>query len=228
MTQDLTHYDARYYTRPTYEQRWNGVGSLRPDQCAAVGYLFGLFDLKKIHALSGCPAESGEPIGPPDNCMKAWKQATELRKAGGGGDPGAIVSIGCGLGLLETTLWTLGEDVRGYDPAPYPRTVWPQSGPSFAPLTMGEAAVEAAADALLLVESLEHVPRAEFWLAFHLFLKKGLRRLIVTNWRDKHPIHRDKTGWDHIEGVDDALYSELSGMGTVRVRVGSHLVVDFT
>lgn len=241
VTQDFSRYDSAYYTRNIAESRWAGRGMLRPDQCAAVGYLYGIFDLARIHEIAGCPRGSHKVCDPPDEVKVAREQVLDLqlaamcdasRRRPYDAFDGPIFSGGCGLGKMEFALAQCSEVVTGCDPSPHALRTWPTSGPEsllLVPDTLAEAAAVAlpAPDVFMLVEAIEHIPGAEFWAVFDRFLERGLRRLIVTNWRDKHPIVPDGSGWDHITRVDDALYDEIAARGTVRVRNGSHLVVDF-
>ncbi len=86
--QDLAGYDRSYYERETTESWFPAHGLPRPDQLAAICYVFGLpFTGKEKNAFSG-------------------------RRS-----PGRIMSIGAGDGWLEKTLENLGCEVTGVDPS---------------------------------------------------------------------------------------------------------------
>lgn len=130
-------------------------------------------------------------------------------------NPGLIVSMGCGQGLLEKKLEDMGYKVIGVDP-------------NFGDIYQGSTRVEKYegldADTLMFVESIEHIPKDEI-LRVVRSLRSGAR-VIVTNFPDFHPIDVDNTGWDHITRIDDDFYNELLDGREPVVRRGSHLVFD--
>jgi 2-polyprenyl-3-methyl-5-hydroxy-6-metoxy-1,4-benzoquinol methylase len=95
--QDLSHYTTDYYRRPIAEHWFAKVGLLRPDQLAAVCYIFGLpFFGDEEYFTYGDPVRT----------------------------PRRVMSIGCGAGDLEAALEQLGVEVLGVDPAPGARALY--------------------------------------------------------------------------------------------------------
>lgn len=132
-------------------------------------------------------------------------------------DPGFILSIGSGAGVLEGVLSHLGHEVVATDPFSgyaacshnFPEAVraWPDS------------------NTILLCESLEHIPADQIEDAI-TFIGENMHgaRLIIVNMLSKWPI--GVNGWDHITPVDDELFDRIAKIGTVWKRDRAHLVVD--
>lgn len=129
-------------------------------------------------------------------------------------DPGKIFSIGCGVGDLEVKLEEMGYDVTGVDP--YAKDVY-----------KGKKLIDAypgGADTIIMCESIEHIPRQDAINIVNGVNRGG--RVVITNWVDFFPIPKDGTGWNHITDVDDGLYNEIVQLFNVKIRKGSHLVMD--
>lgn len=129
--------------------------------------------------------------------------------------PGQVVSIGCGAGRLEAELERLGCDVIGVDPSPGAKELYRGS-------TLVDR-YEGGGDTIVFCESLEHLPVEEIDRIFALIPDHA--RVIVVNWLGWDTIVGNHS-WDHITTVDADLFDRLSDGWNVRVRNGSHLVLD--
>lgn len=190
--QDLSHYTVDYYQRDQAEFWFPRVGLLRPDQLAAICYIFGLpWNGDEGYARSGPP----------------WRT------------PRRVMSIGCGEGHLEEYLEGHGIEVIGVDPSPGAQQLYRGHH-----LQGGVEGIETV-DTVVFCESIEHLPRGLIFSIWDRLPITGVR-VVITNWPSYHPLVPSSDGWDHITRIDDALYDELSTGFYVRVRRGSHLVLD--
>lgn len=130
-------------------------------------------------------------------------------------DPGVVVSIGCGAGKLEARLEQMGCTVIGVDPSPGARELYEGS-------TLVDR-YEGGGDTIVFCESLEHLPVDEIDRIFGLIPDHAT--VIVVNWWGWDTILGDHA-WDHITTVDADLFDRLCDGWNVRVRNGSHLVLD--
>lgn len=181
---DLTRYNTAYYERPVVENWFHRQGLPRPDELAAICYVFGV------------------PFTNPD------RERSDR-------DPGLVVSIGCGAGWLEAELERLGLKVIGVDPSPGAKELY-----------AGERLVDryvGGGDTIVFCESLEHLPVDEIDRIFALIPDHAT--VIIVNWLGWETITGDHA-WDHITTVDGDLFDRLSEGWNVRVRNGSHLVLD--
>lgn len=96
MAQDLSHYDIAYYRRAIVENWFPRHGLLRPDQFAALCYVFGV------------------PFWGDEHQSATYREPGNWR----------VMSIGCGEGALEVELERLGCEVTGVDPSPGARELY--------------------------------------------------------------------------------------------------------
>lgn len=85
-------------------------------------------------------------------------------------------------------------------------------------------------DTIMMVESLEHIPKENFDPVWDKIVAEFHGWFIVTNWPDYHPIWigRDANEHEHCRAVDDNLYNEwVSQSRACLQRHGSHLVLEF-
>ena len=95
--QDFSRYPVGYYRRNWTAERWFPQRSLlRPDQLAALCYVF------------------GAPFWGDEHSRMTWREPPSWR----------VMSIGCGEGYLEVELERLGCEVTGVDPAPGARELY--------------------------------------------------------------------------------------------------------
>jgi 2-polyprenyl-3-methyl-5-hydroxy-6-metoxy-1,4-benzoquinol methylase len=132
--------------------------------------------------------------------------------------PALVVSVGCGEGLLEQEIERRGASVAGIDPGGGRYLGKNKIAELFSQERHGELLAEA--DALVFCEAIEHVPLK----SLQEVLPKFKGRLVVTNIKDYHPIRPNNI--DHITRIDDWVYDWISEFGEVRIRDGSHLVVE--
>lgn len=192
MSQDFSHYTADYYHRHQYEYWFEEHGLLRPDQMAALCYTLNL------------PFTYYEP------CVSGqeWPR-----------DPGLIMSIGCGTGMLEHALEKLGYTVIGVDPAPGAKELY------HGKYLQDDIAGIADCGTVIFCESLEHLPWEIIWQIWERIPPWPHVRVIVVNWPGFFPIPVTSE-WDHITELNDKMYDKLAAGFTPVVRWGSHLVLD--
>ena len=252
-----SHYTREHFTRNTIEIAPNlRDHCLRADQFAAVCYAhdIGWDDVRPMLREPRRTA-AGDLLVPADSPEDeaGWTRAKVTREeqidfimsrrhAPTARRPGSVLSVGGGRGEAELVLAWLGNPVLAIEPATaclrlinanvphFSHTHAPQ--PTIFHGTLGGALAEpglplANADTVLFIESIEHVPVAETRRLMDVLRDGRARRLIVTNWSDRHPIEPDATGWNHVTRIDDVFYDELSRGGRTAIRHGSHLAVDF-
>lgn len=144
--------------------------------------------------------------------------------------PKCVLSVGCGLGLLEhelqRVLGVTGEvistDVQDF------RDPDLRAG-KFIAGGLGSIRTDHKFDTVIFCESIEHIPENEFWDNWPKLvriLRASHGRLIITNWEDYHPL--EPNGLDHVMLVDDYFYDRLASDAVKQiVRHGSHLVLEF-
>lgn len=137
--------------------------------------------------------------------------------------PKILLSIGCGIGILESFFETFGVRVIGTDPSETAKDHY--QGKEFHQLNFIEAIKEfgRGCDTIVCCEVIEHIPPEEFQLGLSQ-LRQINARLIITNRLEYYPINLNN--WDHINKIDDGVFDEISLLGCVRFRHGSHLVID--
>lgn len=155
--------------------------------------------------------------------------------------PLRTLDIGCGRGELSAYLSALGLSVVPIDfaacaPAMVRDTYLRFAGlepPRVINRSMLPAVREAAGGLgftdVVMCESIEHIPEAEFWKAWDI-IRHALRnggRAIVCNLKDAWPIPKTSDGWDHIHEINDAVYRRLAEGGHVEYRNKSHIVIGF-
>lgn len=160
--------------------------------------------------------------------------------------PRLVVNIGCGLGMVDAALAYGGVHCVGVDPSPgasegYAATSrdWIGAEPfAFISARAAEGLAEAARrygppDTVIMCESIEHIPSAQFdeyWRLLVPMLRATGGIFVITNGlsEEHFPTIVDGTGWCHIRAVDDALYDRLAAdAGSTVVRRRSHLVLQF-
>ena len=136
--------------------------------------------------------------------------------------PGRIVSMGAGQGVMEMWLEKLGHEVIAVDPAPGALELY--KGKTIYSTWSPELIASAAT--VIFCESIEHIPLEQ---TADIFDSAQLgTRFIIVNLPEYHPIIPQPTdGWDHITQVDDFLYNKLVQGKDVKIRRGSHLVMDY-
>lgn len=129
--------------------------------------------------------------------------------------PRAVVSIGCGIGVLEAALDALGLVCIGTDPSEAAARLY--RGRHFHPCDV-RAVPPFSADTWVFCESLEHLPADDI----REVLPQLRGRIVVAN--DRHPINPHS--WDHITAVDDDLFDWIGTLGTKVYRQDGYLAVD--
>ena len=139
-----------------------------------------------------------------------------------GRHPKAVLSIGCGAGVLEAFMDRFVYTI-GTDPSKAAEILY--KGKHFVRCGLGGAFEQFfnRVDTIMFVSSLEHIARNNV-SRFLPRVKGAGKRMIITNRLEYYPIRVNN--WDHITKIDDRLYTWIESLGTVLFRHGSHLVID--
>ena len=150
-------------------------------------------------------------------------QASAFVYAFDGRRPKVVLSIGSGVGMLEKWMEPFVDRVIGTDPSDAARKLY--RGKEFYPLNFRHSLERFGpiCDTIICCEVIEHVDSREFQWGLKK-LKTLTVRLIVTNHLDYHPIRPN--GLDHVNEINDDVMNQIAGLGRVRFRRGSHIVVD--
>lgn len=159
--------------------------------------------------------------------------------------PKRVLEIGGGRGEVANTLKFMDVDVVSVEPGSgavewYQKTAKQYYGPALTPAiplnkTITQAVLDndidwSTFDTILMVESLEHIPKEQFDIVWEQIVKNFHGWFIVTNWIDYHPmwIGRHASPEEHCRLVDDHLYDEWTAQSKgCLYRNGSHLVLEF-
>jgi len=190
------HYDHAYYQRAIPENWFAPRQLLRPDQLAAICYLFGLpFYGDEEYPPRPDPGPCLS-VGCGTGTLEARLEALGVEVFGSDPSP-AVRDLYAGHRLIQADLTGTLDRL----PPDQYRSV-------------------------IFCESLEHIPLDQILAAWRIFRDASDLRIVIVNWPARHPIPLDPSGWDHITCVDDALFDELSAGFHAVVRRGSHLVLD--
>ena len=153
--------------------------------------------------------------------------------------PKGVLEIGGGRGVLGNSFGYLGIDYLGVDVASNVKKFYDQSAQLF--FEKKEALVQvqqgcisqliesidlSCFDTIIMVASLEHIPKERFDIFWNKVKKNFKGLFIVVNWLDMHPII--ETGVHHCTVVDDELYDTFCSASKRCVyRNLSHLVIEF-
>lgn len=137
--------------------------------------------------------------------------------------PKVLLSVGSGVGILEKWLEPFIVRIIGTDPSAMAKRIY--RGKEFYQMDFLRSLERfgSICDTIICCEMIEHVDPVEFQECLKK-LKSLKIRLIVTNRLTYHPI--DLNNWDHVNKIDDETMNQIAGLGRVRFRHGSHIVVD--
>lgn len=230
--------DSPKYTRFYYLDRnipeinFYKAGILRPDQLAALCYMFGYTDHKSVADLFNFdeyhPSREVPKTTLGEQLSKIEKKRTPL----------LVLSIGSGRGGLEAALTAMNVKVIGSDPSLdaqkiYSETLWKwtRKKPFWYSADGALSTVRVVdmfgfvPDTVVFDESLEHISAEEIIEVWKI-IKKWKPLVVVTNWVDYFPIETDGD-WHHITRIDQDLYDDLKKDSTWNYQVGSHLVLQY-
>lgn len=226
----LGKYTVEYFTSrkiPEIQSWHNRI--VRDDICAALCYALGYTreETRRLEKLSGT------------DYKEHWNKICAGKKR----TPVLVADVGAGRGEICALLSMGNIEAVGIDPSPgaaalFPKTMkeWAnKDGFFFYNLNSIDGLKKLMylgmfPDTIIMCESIEHIRKDEFeetWKLVCQILTKTRGLFIVTNRLKFHPILPDRTGYDHITRIDDALYDRLSSGKNVLVREKSHLVLQF-
>lgn len=225
-------YDYDYYSK-LYIEHWNAKLLRLADAFCALGYAFGLTHLQMkrdwpwLNIQPEFPEYMPAPLTVLDQIGYLQNNATRT--------PKHVIDIGTGRGDIACTLDHMGIDVTAVDPNTamdrwFEKTSlhWfgtKHIGPKLLNGYLRDFEIDwSTYDTILMVESLEHIPAAEFDRAWENICRSFKGRFIVTNYINMHPI--PAVDDEHCRLTDDCLYDIMCAAGTVVFRRGSHLVID--
>ena len=241
-TGQVPMYSAEYFTQADGVISWKSCSLKFGDALAGVGYAYGTnwFDMchefKKIFEYD--PTGRGESVDTRYIDKQIYFLQNKKRR-----DPKRVLEIGGGRGEVANTLAAMGVDVVSVELSQdavqmYHTTGKKFFGENFKSVVPVNRPVQEAIkdldlstfDTILMVESLEHIPKECFDPVWDKIVKEFHGRFITVNWPDYHPIWvgRDATPQEHCRVVDDQLFDQWSAQAKkVVVRWGSHLVLEF-
>ena len=235
-------YDFNYFTKADGIQSWKSKSLKFGDALAALSYAHGIswnelveqFQEVFDHDVNGRAESANQSLVHAQmDFLKDKSRRTPKR----------VLEIGGGRGEVANALKHMDIDVVSVELGPeankwYQATGYHYFGKEFVPATpINKPIQEALADldlssfdTILMVESLEHIPKEAFEPVWQAIKSQFRGRFIVVNWPDYHPIWvgRDASPEEHCRVVDDALYDTWSAEAkSVYTRKGSHLALDF-
>ena len=234
-------YNKSYYLdqyQKSEQIAWDN-GQLRyGDQCAALSYLFGLYDFEAIRNKFGFK-DNGLGTDPVIGVKSQIEKIKEIQEIWGG-NPQYVVEVGAGRCELSFVLSDMGVKTTAIEPAScvfelIPKTIEKLNIRPTENFKLINKKLEDCIDdlgdfdAMLFVESLEHLEQEEFENVFpkiKSILSKNSGLFIVVNWIQYHPLETNSI--DHIMKIDDDFFDRISTEAkSVLYRNGSHLVLQF-
>jgi hypothetical protein len=243
MQTGLENYNKHYFLgRPDPEIQSYHKGLIRPgDMGSAFCYSLGFTSYDQVREVLGIPERASWL---PEN--SSIREQLEMIKPHVKRRPNLVVSLGTGRGEIDAGYYLLNIPCIGVDPSLvipsiYHKTLqkWAGATPgSYTFLNMGThdaiaviAQMGRLPDTVVMCESFEHIPEDDFtqaWVSLREWLQQTRGLLVITNWISKHPIRKDRGGWDHVTEVNDEVYDRLARDAVKTVfRKGSHLVLQF-
>lgn len=233
-------YDEGFFHRADGIDHWQRGKMRYGDAVATVAYALGFTSWESVRDLFGCSILGKESNGDDRTAVQQIDALVRHQTR----FPKSVLDVGGGRGEVATAFVHAGvPKVQLVEPHAKGSEWFMQSllklfkmtvlGASVrfsnqtVPECLGELELDDV-DTVTFVESLEHIPEdcfQPFWDAVKPVLVKNKGMLIVANWIDYHPLL--PTNAEHCRLVDDALYERLAEGGTIMVRKGSHLVVQY-
>ena len=221
------HYDRDYFTTTPWETtEFFNKGWLRHDETSVLWYALGQDTLSPFTA---APFE-----------QQMERLAPYVQE-----NPGLVLDVGCGRGMVAAALHNLGFDVWATDFSKaaveltketiLERAKHLDAGqPQITQLSLKDIPKfeeshdntrDVHPNTVIFCESIEHIPEEEFEEAFPTICSWH-PRLIIAGKLHWHPMQKDNSGWNHIREINDRVYDEIASHGEVKFRKQSHLVVQ--